>query len=193
MSSAEPRAFRIVLIGPPGVGKGTQAELLAERLGLQHFSSGVIFRSEIEAETDLGRLAKRYIDEGRLVPNGITIEMMAKRLRKDEARRRGFILDGYPRTVRQADALAGDLRQMDLNLDAAVNLVAPQEVVVQRLSGRGRSDDSEDIVRKRMLVFYEETEPVIDYYRIRGLLREVDADQPIESVYSQIAAAIGAG
>lgn len=188
--AAEAKPYRIVLIGPPGVGKGTQAELLSERLGLEHYSSGVIFRSEIEAETDLGRLAKRYIDEGRLVPNGITIEMMAKRLRKDEARKKGFILDGYPRTVRQADALAGDLLQMDANLDAAITLTAPEDVVVERLSSRGRADDTADIVRRRMLVFYEETEPVVSYYRLRGLLREIDANRDIEEVYQAIVEAL---
>jgi adenylate kinase len=188
--AAEAKPYRIVLIGPPGVGKGTQAELLSERLGLEHFSSGVIFRSEIEAETDLGRLAKRYIDEGRLVPNGITIEMMAKRLRKDEARRKGFILDGYPRTVRQADALAGDLLQMDAMLDAAITLTAPEDVVVERLSSRGRADDTAEIVRRRMLVFYEETEPVVSYYRLRGLLREIDANRDIEEVYQAIVEAL---
>ncbi len=190
--AAEAKPYRIVLIGPPGVGKGTQAELLAERLGLEHFSSGVIFRSEIDAETDLGRLAKRYIDEGRLVPNGITIEMMAKRLRKDEARRKGFILDGYPRTVRQADALASDLLQMDAMLDAAITLTAPEDVVVERLSSRGRADDAADIVRRRMLVFYEETEPVVSYYRLRGLLREIDANRDIEEVYQAITEALEA-
>jgi adenylate kinase len=188
--AAEAKPYRIVLIGPPGVGKGTQAELLSERLGLEHYSSGVIFRSEIEAETDLGRLAKRYIDEGRLVPNGITIEMMAKRLRKDEARRKGFILDGYPRTVRQADALAGDLLQMDAMLDAAITLTAPEDVVVERLSSRGRADDTAEIVRRRMLVFYEETEPVVSYYRLRGLLREIDANRDIEEVYQAIVEAL---
>lgn len=129
-------SLRIILIGPPGVGKGTQAALLEERLGLKPLSSGTIFRSEIEAETDLGRLAKSYIDRGELVPNGITIEMMAKRIRSDEVRKRGFILDGFPRTVRQAEALDKELHEMDMSLDEVVSIEVPDEVVVNRLSGR---------------------------------------------------------
>ncbi len=179
-------AIRMILIGPPGVGKGTQAALLRDRLKVEHLSSGEIFRAEIDAETDLGRLAKRYIDEGRLVPNGITVEMMAKRLRKDAVRQHGFILDGYPRTVRQAEELVKDLEGMGLKIDTVVSLSAPQEVVVQRLANRGRGDDDEETVRRRMLVFYEETEPVIEYFRRQGIFHEVDANQDVETVYSEV-------
>lgn len=128
--------MRLILIGPPGVGKGTQAALLEERFGLKPLSSGVIFRSEIEAETDLGRLAKSYIDRGELVPNGITIEMMAKRIRSDEVRRRGFMLDGFPRTLRQAEALDQILIEMEMPIDEVVSLEVDDEIVVSRLSGR---------------------------------------------------------
>lgn len=128
--------MRLVLIGPPGVGKGTQAALLEHRLGATVLSSGVIFRQEMDAETDLGRLAKSYIDHGQLVPNGVTIEMMAKRLRKDEVRRSGFVLDGFPRTVRQAEALDEMLEQMEMPLDKVVCLDVSEDVVVARLAGR---------------------------------------------------------
>jgi adenylate kinase len=128
--------MRIILIGPPGVGKGTQASMLEQRLGAKVLSSGVIFRSEIEAETDLGRLAKSYIDRGELVPNGITIEMMAKRLRTDEARKSGFVLDGFPRTIRQAEALDQLLFDMDITMDRVISLEVDDEVVVKRLTGR---------------------------------------------------------
>lgn len=128
--------LRIVLIGPPGVGKGTQAALLEERTGAKTLSSGVIFRSEIEAETDLGRLAKSYIDHGQLVPNGVTIEMMAKRLRSDEIRKRGYILDGFPRTIRQAEALTEILDEMDTPLQRVVSLEVDVDIVIARLSGR---------------------------------------------------------
>lgn len=128
--------MRIILIGPPGVGKGTQAAMLEERLGMKPLSSGVIFRSEIEAETDLGRLAKRYIDHGELVPNGVTIEMMAKRIRTDEVRKCGFILDGFPRTVKQAEALDEMLADMEMDIDEVVSIEVDDEVVVGRLSGR---------------------------------------------------------
>ncbi|HEY3781605.1 MAG TPA: adenylate kinase [Fimbriimonadaceae bacterium] len=131
---AEP--IRLVLIGPPGVGKGTQASLLEEKFGAKPISSGDIFRKEIEAETDLGRLAKRYIDHGELVPNGVTVEMMAKRLRSNDLRRNGFILDGFPRTVRQAEALEEILGDMDEHLTKVVSIEVPEEVVVGRLAGR---------------------------------------------------------
>ena len=143
----------IILIGPPGVGKGTQAQLLTERRGLIHLSSGDIFRAEINSQSDLGRLAKRYIDEGRLVPNGITIEMMAKRLRTGEVRRNGFILDGFPRTVRQAEALDDDFGDLDLELTSVVSLAASHEVILQRLAERGRADDDIETVRRRLNVF----------------------------------------
>lgn len=128
--------MNLILIGPPGVGKGTQTELLEKRLGVKPLSSGVIFRAEIEAETDLGRLAKRYIDHGRLVPNGVTIEMMAKRLRSTEVRKSGFILDGFPRTIDQAVALAELVEECDVKLDAVVSLEVNEEIIVERLSGR---------------------------------------------------------
>jgi adenylate kinase len=131
---AEP--LRLVLIGPPGVGKGTQAHLLEEKFGAKPISSGDIFRKEIEAETDLGRLAKRYIDHGDLVPNGVTIEMMAKRLQSNDIQKNGFILDGFPRSVRQADALQEILADMDQRLTKVVSIEVPEEVVVGRLAGR---------------------------------------------------------
>ena len=127
---------RLILIGPPGVGKGTQAALLEQRLGAKPLSSGVIFRSEIEAETDLGQLAKSYIDRGELVPNGVTIQMMVKRIRSEEPRKKGFVLDGFPRTVRQAEALTEELEHLDLKIDAVVSLEVAEDVIVARLSGR---------------------------------------------------------
>ncbi|MBN8690092.1 MAG: adenylate kinase [Armatimonadetes bacterium] len=128
--------MRIVLIGPPGVGKGTQSELLTARRGAVPLSSGAIFRSEIEAQTDLGNLAKRYIDQGRLVPNGVTIEMMAKRMRSPEVIKKGYILDGFPRTVDQAKALDLMLEELDQPLDGVVSIEVDDEEVVTRLSGR---------------------------------------------------------
>lgn len=128
--------LRIILIGPPGVGKGTQSALLEERLGAKPLSSGMIFRAEIDAETDLGELAKSYIDRGELVPNGVTIQMMLKRLRTEEVRRRGFILDGFPRTVRQAEALDEELAKEGIELDSVVSIEAPDDLIVTRLSGR---------------------------------------------------------
>jgi len=127
---------RLILVGPPGVGKGTQAGLLESWIGIKPLSSGMIFRSEIEAETDLGRLAQSYIKHGELVPNGVTIEMMAKRIRSDEVRKHGFVLDGFPRTVRQAAALDEMLAEMDMHVDKVVWINAPDELVISRLAGR---------------------------------------------------------
>lgn len=128
--------LRIILVGPPGVGKGTQAALLESRLGARPLSSGMIFRAEIEAETDLGRLAKSYIERGELVPNGVTIEMMAKRLRSDDVRKKGFVLDGFPRTVRQAEALDHVLEEMDSHIEKVVSIEIDENLLVERLSGR---------------------------------------------------------
>ncbi len=128
--------MRLLLIGAPGVGKGTQSALLVERLGLMPISSGDIFRKEVEAQTDLGRLAQRYIKSGELVPDGVTIEMMAKRLRDDETRRQGFVLDGFPRTVQQAEALDALLDSMGVKLDSAVSIEVPDETLLHRLAGR---------------------------------------------------------
>jgi len=209
--------MRIILIGPPGVGKGTQAALLEQRLNLKTLSSGVIFRAEIEAETDLGRLAKRYIEHGELVPNGVTIEMMAKRIRSDEVRRHGFVLDGFPRTVRQAEALQEILAEMTMPLDKAVSIDVSDDVVLSRLAGRigctkcgeiyhsvtkppkregicdkcnsplfVRTDDQPETIRERLRVFRENTAPVRDFYRERGLLQVVDGSKDPEEIYGEI-------
>jgi len=209
--------MRLILIGPPGVGKGTQAALLEERLGVKPLSSGVIFRSEIEADTDLGRLANSYIKRGELVPNGITIEMMAKRIRSDEVRRHGFVLDGFPRTVRQAEALDEILTETEMPLDKVISIEVDDEVVLQRLAGRMgctkcgeiyhsvnkppkregicdkcnsplfvRSDDQPETIRERLRVFHENTAPVRDYYRDKGVLFVVDGRLDPEEAYRAI-------
>jgi adenylate kinase len=128
--------MRLILIGPPGVGKGTQSALLHKRVGVIQLSSGEIFRSEIEHGTDLGRMAKRYIDHGELVPNGVTIEMMAKQLRNEEVQKKGFVLDGFPRTVRQAEALDEILFEMAIDLDKVISLEVAEDIVVERLASR---------------------------------------------------------
>lgn len=215
--------MRLILIGPPGVGKGTQAALLESRLGLKSLSSGVIFRAEIEADTDLGRLANSYIKRGELVPNGVTIEMMAKRIRSDEVRRSGFVLDGFPRTIRQAEALEDILLDMEMPLDKVVSIEVDDEVVLQRLAGRMgctkcgeiyhsvtkppkregicdkcnsplfvRSDDQPETIRERLRVFREQTEPVREFYREKGLLQVVDGRLGPEEAYAEVANGAGA-
>ena len=128
--------LRLILIGPPGVGKGTQSALLTSRLGIVAISSGEIFRREIEAQTDLGRLANRYIAHGELVPNGVTIEMMSKRIREPEIRKHGFVLDGFPRTLKQARALEELLEEIEMPLTKIASLEVADDTVVERLSGR---------------------------------------------------------
>ena len=135
-STALPQPLRLILIGPPGVGKGTASALLTSRLGIVALSSGEIFRREIEAQTDLGRLANRYIAHGELVPNGVTIEMMSKRIREPEIRKHGFVLDGFPRTTKQALALEELLTEIEEPLTKVVSLEIGDDEVVARLSGR---------------------------------------------------------
>jgi len=214
------KGSRMILVGPPGVGKGTQAAFLEARLGLKHLSSGTIFRAEVEAETDLGRLAQSYINHGELVPNGVTIEMMAKRIRSDEVRKSGFVLDGFPRTIRQSVALDEMLDAMDMRLDKVVSISASDELVLSRLTGRMgctkcgeiyhakskppkreglcdkcngpliiRTDDKPGTIIERLKVFREQTKPVIDYYREKGMLQVVDGSRTAEEVYTQIVCA----
>ena len=211
--------LRLILIGPPGVGKGTQSALLRDRLGLIPLSSGDIFRREIEAKTDLGRMAQRYIEHGQLVPNGVTIEMMAKRIADADVRKHGFVLDGFPRTVRQAEALQEILEELEMGLTSVISLTSPDDLIVSRLSGRlgctkcgeiyhstnkppkreglcdkcngplfVRSDDEPGTILARLVVFREQTSPVLDYYERLGLLRVVDASTNAEAAYSQIIA-----
>lgn len=128
--------MRILLIGPPGVGKGTQAALLTQRTGALHLASGDIFRAELKAQTDLGRLARSYLDAGELVPDDVTVEMMSRRLASQDVRERGFVLDGFPRTLAQAEALTRILTEAGISLDKVVTLEVPDDVVVERIAGR---------------------------------------------------------
>lgn len=183
--------MRLILVGSPGVGKGTQAELLCSRLGLVHVSTGNVFRQEIAAQTDLGRQARAYLDAGQLVPDEVTIGMVVKILSTPEAAEKGFILDGFPRSIVQAEALDAFLAECGQRLDGVVSLVAPDDVVVARMLARGRADDDESTIRHRLGVFREQTASVVSHYRELGVFFEVDADQPVEQVYSDIVAGIG--
>jgi adenylate kinase len=171
--------MRIVLIGPPGAGKGTQAERLAARLGIPHISTGELFRDNLRNETRLGLEAKRYIDAGELVPGDVTVRMVRDRLGESDCAD-GFILDGFPRTVPQAEALAGLLGELGTALDAVIELAVPDDVVVQRLLGRGRSDDTEEVIRRRQQVYRDDTAPLLDFYRDR--LLGVDAVGTVEEI-----------
>src|SRR5215218_6503753 len=156
--------MRLLLVGPPGAGKGTQAVRLAKRLGVPHISTGDLFRANLQSATPLGVEAKRYIDAGDLVPDEITVGMVRERLAEPDAAD-GFILDGFPRTAAQAEDLHRILADRQWELDAVVELVVPDDVVVARLLARARSDDTEDVIRRRQRIYWDATTPLLDYYR----------------------------
>ena len=156
--------MRLLLVGPPGAGKGTQATVLSEQLGIPHISTGDLFRAHIADETPLGLKVKEYLDSGVLVPDEITNEMARERLAEAES---GFLLDGFPRNAAQADMLDEILSELEVELDAVVQLDAPEEAVVERLLARGRADDTEDVIRHRQEIYRSETAPLLDHYADR--------------------------
>ncbi|MEJ4112826.1 adenylate kinase [Corynebacterium kroppenstedtii] len=156
--------MRLVLLGPPGAGKGTQAAILSEKLGVPHVSTGDLFRENIGNNTELGQEAKSYIDAGKLVPTSVTVKMVKDRLSQDDTAD-GFLLDGFPRTVEQGDELTTILNGLGTSLDAVIQFDAPEDVVVGRMLARGRADDTEDVVRTRLKVYRDETSPLLDYYK----------------------------
>jgi adenylate kinase len=182
-------AVRLVLVGPPGAGKGTQAVRLAERLDVPHISTGDLFRANLGKKTALGLEAQRYMDAGELVSDEVTVGMVRERLAEDDASK-GFILDGFPRTVAQAEALAGLLDAAGNQLDAVVSLEVPEDLLVQRMLGRGRADDTEDVIRRRQEVYREETEPLLRHYRAQ--LVAVDAVGEVEEITERVLAALRA-
>jgi len=178
---------RVVLVGPPGAGKGTQAIKLAERLDIPHISTGDLFRANLSEMTPLGVEAKRYMDAGDLVPDDVTFRMVQARLAEPDAAK-GFILDGFPRTLAQADALDGLLRELDVDLDAVVEFAVADDVVVERLLARGRSDDTEDVIRNRQKVYRDETAPLLEHYH--GKIVSVDAVGAVDEVAQRLADAL---
>lgn len=154
---------RVLLLGPPGAGKGTQAVALSERLGVPHISTGDLFRKHVNEQTPLGKEAKRYLDSGELVPDSVTNEMVRERLAETDVAV-GFLLDGFPRNTKQADVLTEILAESGRGLDAVIELQVDEEELVQRLLARGRSDDQEDVIRRRQQVYRSETAPLLEYY-----------------------------
>lgn len=210
----------IVLLGPPGAGKGTQAQVLAEKTGLTHISSGDIFRENLKNQTDLGKLAQVYMNRGELVPDDVTIAMIRERLSRPDCAN-GAILDGFPRTPAQAEALSAMLDELDGKVVSVPYISVPAEVLIERLSGRWscrrcgkvyhsvynppekagicdddggelyqREDDQPATVEKRIKVYLEQTSPLIEHYRQAGLLVEIDGTLPIEEVTRQLMEAI---
>jgi adenylate kinase len=180
---------RLLLIGPPGAGKGTQAAKLAEHFGIPAISTGDIFRENVRNETELGKRAKEFMDRGDNVPDSLTNELVADRLAQPDCAP-GFLLDGFPRTAAQVDALNGMLAEHNTALDSVVELVADVEVVVERLKKRaleqGRSDDDESVVRHRLDVYAEQTAPLITLYNEQGVLVSVDGIGEITEVTGRI-------
>jgi len=179
---------RVVLLGPPGAGKGTQAEKLAENLEIPHLSTGALFRHNISTGTKLGLEAKRYLDAGDLVPSELTNELVDDRL-KDPDVGGGFILDGYPRSVPQAQALHDMLERRGIQLDAVLEFRVPEDTLFERLKARGRADDTDDVIRNRMNVYRDETAPLLEYYNSE--LKTVDAVGTVDEVFARALQALG--
>ncbi|MEE1651938.1 adenylate kinase [Brachybacterium sp. J144] len=192
-TSAETTARRLLIVGPPGAGKGTQAARLAAEAGIPAISTGDIFRANVAGETELGLLAKSYMDKGEYVPDSVTNDMVRSRLAEADAAD-GFLLDGYPRTLDQVDALDGILADLGAALDAVLLLEADDDTVVERLIERGRasgrSDDTEETIRHRLSVYAAQTTPLIDVYEARGLVRRVDGMASIDEVTAALREAL---
>lgn len=207
--------MNIVLLGAPGAGKGTQAAKLVEEFATPHISTGDILRAAVKNQTELGKKAKGYMDAGDLVPDSLIIDLMDERLRESDCEK-GFILDGFPRTTAQAVALDDMLARLERPLDAALLVDVDPEVIIKRLTERRcckecgyigtaadatcpkcggemyqRDDDNETTVRNRLDVYAKSTSPLIDYYKGKGLLKSVDGDRPVETVYVDVKAQLG--
>lgn len=186
--------MKLLLIGPPGSGKGTQGQLLSDRFGLRHIAAGALLRAEVEAETPTGKAVADYLDRGELVPDEIIIDLLMPKV-VDAVEDNGYVLDGFPRSVGQALVARKLAEEAGATPDAVIYLEAPREELVRRILERaeieGRSDDAWEVVNNRLEVFDEATHPLIDYYRSRGLLHVIDANQSEEQVAERILAAIG--
>ena len=207
--------MNIVLLGAPGAGKGTQAAKLVEEFATPHISTGDILRAAVKNQTELGKKAKGYMDAGDLVPDGLIIDLMDERLREPDCEK-GFILDGFPRTTAQAVALDDMLARLERPLDGALLVDVDAEVIIKRLTERRcckecgyigtaadatcpkcdgemyqRDDDNEATVRNRLDVYAKSTSPLIDYYKGKGLLKSVDGDRPVDTVYVDVKALLG--
>ena len=214
--------MKIIMLGAPGAGKGTQAKQIAEKYSIPHISTGDIFRANIKNGTDLGKKAKEYMDQGLLVPDELTCDLVMDRIQQDDCKN-GFVLDGFPRTIPQAEALDAALTKIGETMDYAIDVDVPDENIVSRMSGRRacldcgatyhivslppktegkcdhcgsdlvlRDDDKPETVQKRLSVYHEQTQPLIDYYKKQGILKSVDGTQPMEAVFTAITDILGA-
>jgi adenylate kinase len=181
--------MRLILIGPPGAGKGTQAQRLVERLGVPHLSTGEMLRLAISQGTPVGMYAKKFIEAGQLVGDDTMVELVGQRLDQEDCTS-GCLLDGFPRTVVQAEKLDEYLRQHGAPLDGVIEMKVDEEELVRRMIARGRSDDQPEVIRERMATYQRQTAPVSDYYRQRGLLESIDAMGTVDEVSARISAAL---
>jgi adenylate kinase len=214
--------MKIIMLGAPGAGKGTQAKKIAEKYQIPHVSTGDIFRSNIKEGTQLGRKAKEYMDQGALVPDELTIGMLMDRIQQEDCSN-GYVLDGFPRTIPQAESLQKAITEMGQKIDFAINVDVPDENIINRMSGRRaciscgatyhivynpskvagicdvcgselvlRDDDKPETVKKRLAVYHDQTRPLIDYYKEAGVLVNVDGTQELNKVFSDITVILGA-
>ena len=181
--------MRIVFIGPPGAGKGTQAVQVCEAYGLAHLSTGDMLRAARAAQTDVGRQADQYMSAGQLVPDSIILEIIAERLEQPDCQA-GYGLDGFPRTVAQAEALDRRLAEQGTPLDVALELQVPDEELFRRLAGRGRADDRPEVIRQRLVAYRQQTEPVLDYYGKAGLIKTIEGRGSVEEIFQRIKAVL---
>ena len=210
--------MKIIMLGAPGAGKGTQAKKIAEKYGIPHISTGDIFRANIKEGTELGKKAKEYMDQGALVPDSLTLDLIMDRFKAPDCAN-GYVLDGFPRTIPQAEALTKTLAEAGAAMDYAINVEVPDEAIVERMSGRRaclkcgatyhivynapktegvcdtcgeelvlRKDDAPETVLNRLSVYHEQTQPLIDYYQKQGILREVDGTKELNEVFEAIIA-----
>ena len=213
--------MKIIMLGAPGAGKGTQAKLVAEKYGVPHISTGDIFRANIKNGTELGKEAKEYMDKGLLVPDELTVRLLLDRVAQDDCKN-GYVLDGFPRTIPQAEVLDKELTKLGDSVDFAVDVDVPDENIIRRMSGRRaclncgatyhivnippkkegicdvcgselvlRDDDQPETVKNRLKVYHEQTQPLIEYYTGKGVLRTVDGTLPMEEVFDAIVKILG--
>ena len=213
--------MKIIMLGAPGAGKGTQAKMIADKYGVPHISTGDIFRAKIKNGTELGMEAKKYMDQGLLVPDELTVRILLDRVAQDDCKN-GYVLDGFPRTIPQAEVLDSELTKLGDHIDYAINVDVPDENIVKRMSGRRacltcgatyhiehvppkkegicdvcgselvlRDDDKPETVKNRLNVYHEQTQPLIDFYTEKGVLKTVDGTVPMEEVFAAITAILG--